>query len=490
MMLLAALLLATATPAPACEITAPNAAALCADKDVQAARARFDAAYAAWEKADPRKATIRAQRDRALAEYRKGYADWATNGATELDPQFVSQMLLDAAQDADEQARAAAMLTRADAAKVAVDGCAAIRTGGSCRVMASGMLYSDPYPEDGVASRAVQWVQLELRGEDLPMRQMTIAWDITEPKRRALIGYIYGEIQAEAPTLLADGPADDRMLLLPAVRNGTGAQNADALFAVKAAGATTDWRNIDIDSWKDDLATRVPKGLGVWKGVEYRWGGRWAQFELYRDSDANCCATGGKGTAMLQLQGDRLAIEETDFTISAGTRPLTCKATEAVYEFPGTPGITARFVQPKIPPQAYGSQLIMVVSDANGAQRFYGFNSAQGWGGNSLVRLDGLGGDEEGADVYGGAEAAERQNDPATADPPNPYYGFRAKGTGLVQDASPPQVDDAPPEAIFIPRVSWSLWYDGGTGKGGSKEWRIDMPADLMYGRCDFGGGE
>jgi hypothetical protein len=50
---------------------------------------------------------------------------------------------------------------------------------------------------------------------------------------------------------------------VPAYESGTGNFNRELLYA----WANDGWRDVDVTSWLDELKPRLPKGLGILKGV-------------------------------------------------------------------------------------------------------------------------------------------------------------------------------------------------------------------------------
>jgi len=94
------------------------------------------------------------------------------------------------------------------------------------------------------------------------------------------------------------------ILDIPVYLAGTGHFNGSGYF-IREEGR---WEAIDFKSWQRELARRLPKGFGVWKGP---WPDlRKLIFEspLWRDRDANCCPTGGAIHADLGLADRRLFI--------------------------------------------------------------------------------------------------------------------------------------------------------------------------------------
>lgn len=56
------------------------------------------------------------------------------------------------------------------------------------------------------------------------------------------------------------------------------------------------------------MASRLPKGLSVWKGMYPDWAKMTVATSLWREHDGNCCPTGGSAYATLALQGDRIVL--------------------------------------------------------------------------------------------------------------------------------------------------------------------------------------
>ena len=122
------------------------------------------------------------------------------------------------------------------------------------------------------------------------------------PRAWAFEGYRY-----EAPTLLKIG---GQLYVAVAGRmQGTGNGNADALFRW-SPGAPEPLVQVDNWSWREQLDARLPTGLEVWKGVDYRYadGEVWAWTKLWQANDGNCCPSGGEATLGLEIQNDALVL--------------------------------------------------------------------------------------------------------------------------------------------------------------------------------------
>jgi hypothetical protein len=126
-------------------------------------------------------------------------------------------------------------------------------------------------------------------------------WDASSPNPPQLIGWSFEGVYMEVPRY----QAERGLLWVPGSMVGTGSHNADILFQRQGGK----WVEIDLGSWQADLAKRLPKGLGVWHGVDYDLTSLAAQTELWRDEDANCCATGGRANLEFEIVGATLKLK-------------------------------------------------------------------------------------------------------------------------------------------------------------------------------------
>jgi hypothetical protein len=83
----------------------------------------------------------------------------------------------------------------------------------------------------------------------------------------------------QSPKLLHSG---GRILLhVPATENGSGNFNREMLYVQVKDG----WRDVDVMSWQDELAHRLPNGLAVRQGVYPNYTMMAAATPLWRDQD-------------------------------------------------------------------------------------------------------------------------------------------------------------------------------------------------------------
>lgn len=121
------------------------------------------------------------------------------------------------------------------------------------------------------------------------------------------VGWSFEAAMFEAPFMFEhEGSA---FVAVRGWEDGTASQNADVLYRLDGDR----WTEIELESWKTALYDELPEGLGVWKGVNYRWEAMEARSPLWRDEDANCCATGGRAVMALRVEG--AAVRLADLTV-------------------------------------------------------------------------------------------------------------------------------------------------------------------------------
>ena len=116
----------------------------------------------------------------------------------------------------------------------------------------------------------------------------------------------HGGIRYEPPQIFR--VEDQVYVAVAGVIAGTGAYNADALYRF-TPGVDHPLIEIDNESWRDtDLPALLPTGLEIWKGVAFNYDSLIARAGLWRQSDGNCCPTGGVATLEFDIRGDRLVL--------------------------------------------------------------------------------------------------------------------------------------------------------------------------------------
>jgi hypothetical protein len=198
-------------------------------------------------------------------------------------------------EDLDQElARAATIRPARNAAAALGDACLAAWLHMGCEVPASGILRGD-------GGLRILW-QLQSGASDNDGGGMGVMlWDASAPGAPKLIGWTFEGVYMRAPRY----DSERQLLWVAGTRGGTGEGNADLLYQKQGDR----WVEIELVSWRADLAKRLPKGLGAWHGVEYDFGGLGADTDLWKDSDANCCATGGRATIGFKIEGSSAKLD-------------------------------------------------------------------------------------------------------------------------------------------------------------------------------------
>jgi hypothetical protein len=95
-----------------------------------------------------------------------------------------------------------------------------------------------------------------------------------------------------------------KLLDVSGTMEGTGAFNAGSLYLMDGEKLS----EIDTESWLFDLARRLPKGWGAWKGIFPDYAKLTAATPLWKNGDGNCCPTAGRATLRLGIKNGRLVI--------------------------------------------------------------------------------------------------------------------------------------------------------------------------------------
>lgn len=97
-------------------------------------------------------------------------------------------------------------------------------------------------------------------------------------------------------------------IAVPGRSMGAGRGDADLIFRWTPA-AERPLTQIDSWSWRDEVTTKLP-GLHAYGRVRIDYDEMIALTEMFRDSDAGCCGTGGHALISFAIRGDRLAVSD------------------------------------------------------------------------------------------------------------------------------------------------------------------------------------
>jgi hypothetical protein len=107
----------------------------------------------------------------------------------------------------------------------------------------------------------------------------------------------------EDPALIAS-PAGS-LLDLRGYFHGTGNFSAEAVL-IEDAGA---WHQLDTSAIDTGLVAHVPRGRAIWKGVYPDWRHMTVDSPLWKETDGNCCPSGGTVRGTLKRVGRRILVD-------------------------------------------------------------------------------------------------------------------------------------------------------------------------------------
>ena len=294
--LVAVLLTAFAVPASAsqadlCQQTYGQRA--CKGTALAPLRAELAHKFAAVMALGNRTATWQARHDAILRTIRAAL----NYDGKPMDDIELEQTFRDAISDYDKalaQAQGVRTMIKTPSARGQI--CMATWLDQGCGVTASGILWR----KDG---QPVHWQMMDgASGED-GIGAGIVLWAASGHGTAKLIGWSFDGVHYEPPRLTQGG-----MIWVPGRVAGTGNGNADLLF--KWDDASKAWQDIELESWRAALPSKLPKGFGIWKGVDYDFEGLAASSKLWRDKDGNCCPSGGEALLEFTITGRGLVLKD------------------------------------------------------------------------------------------------------------------------------------------------------------------------------------
>jgi len=172
--------------------------------------------------------------------------------------------------------------------------------GGRCGVEASGRI---DVPERG---GTLLWQKLSLAPRDGPGAWMVVLIARDAAGKTALAGFAESSGSIGTPDLVSSN-GERSLVHVTGTLAGSGAGNADSLFAGEGAAAT--WHQIDIGGWYDEGGKLLPKGYWLRGPADFRFDEMFAIVPVARDGDGNCCPRGGQALFDYSIVGDRLVVD-------------------------------------------------------------------------------------------------------------------------------------------------------------------------------------
>jgi hypothetical protein len=113
---------------------------------------------------------------------------------------------------------------------------------------------------------------------------------------------------------LARHPEYGEFLVVPSRYAGTGGFTEDHVFMPSQTHGWTRIRSAAFDpetgkGWLDGLKAGLPPGHGIWKGIRVDYTTLTGTTAVWRDSDANCCPSGGELWFRLRITGPDVGFE-------------------------------------------------------------------------------------------------------------------------------------------------------------------------------------
>jgi len=165
--------------------------------------------------------------------------------------------------------------------------------GGACKVEASGRL----------PAAHLAWQRRSYTDGDTTVAAGVVVYAIDGVSARPIVWHDEDDAAFEDPALIVS-PAGT-LLDLGGYLHGTGNFSAEVVL-VEEAGA---WHQLDTSAIDSGLVAHVPRGRAIWKGVYPDWRRMMAESPLWKQSDGNCCPTGGSVRGTLKRVGLRILVD-------------------------------------------------------------------------------------------------------------------------------------------------------------------------------------
>jgi uncharacterized protein len=174
---------------------------------------------------------------------------------------------------------------------------------GACKVEASGRL----------AGTSLAWQRRAYSDGETTTAAGVVVYAVEGATARPIVWHDEDDAGFEDPALIAS-PAGT-LLDLGGYLHGTGNFSAEVVL-LQEAGA---WHQLDTSGIDSGLVAHVPHGRAIWKGVYPDWRRMMVESPLWKESDGNCCPTGGTVRGTLKRVGLRILVDRAVYD----PRPLT-----------------------------------------------------------------------------------------------------------------------------------------------------------------------
>ena len=258
-----------------------------------------------------------------------------------------------------------------------------------------------------------------------------------------LVGWSFAGVSYGAP-ILSKQP-DGLLLSTPGLLSGSGSGNADLVYQLRRGS----WHEIEIESWQDQMDALLPPGLGLRRGIAYDFAEMTAPTNLWRDTDADCCATAGRATLKFSIRGASLVLDAVALDNPATPAIAACPSERASYRLMSSRDFTVELLYAGPGTGADSDLLIKLRSGRTHREYWFRFVSAQGYGGVSLLPVEPPGPTVETDGIQ-----------PLPFDDVlSPLLGIHVIGDDLTVWQQPPRRGIGAPRHLFMPGIGTALHY-------------------------------
>lgn len=169
-----------------------------------------------------------------------------------------------------------------------------------------------------IAGRRIVQVTQNINDSETVMKRLLIR---RSPNQYCMIfqqQYGGGTVHAGPAYILRLG--DQSVLATRDRVDGTGVGYVEHYWTFDAAGPV----EVDLSAIREHTKALLPAGHGIWKGYGLDMTNLCYGIGVWKESDANCCPSGGSVVLKLALNGHRIEVVDSRYSPEADSQPLKC----------------------------------------------------------------------------------------------------------------------------------------------------------------------